>query len=675
MAAKNKVNITSDIVAEIRSGNSDTTALGLRTILYEILDSYANVKDGGLLYETAVGYNGLLTLTDPKSFVYKQWVEDYVSSNVGLPFVLANNNKTGENIILSDDSNSVVAILNGEISLSYTGTTITSSLVLNEGFGGLYNSIGGFMTSDYPTTYPNIFQVTTAENIIKHGARNKFSSSENLFDVGGIYFVSNIGIDTTVTAGSDVLNIGATNANVINYGNASTIHNFLGTAIYELQVNSYVTDKLITLNYGGSTSSGIGVGFEIEENNTITGFFKTNAARNGYSMQTPAINHTANLLLDLLTSDKTFSFPDNGGTLAIEPYVDAKVGDIIVDGVTNVAPSQNAVFDALALKADIGLGTTPLEPVISQINTPVGSPATGDRYLVGTAPTGAFVGSSNKIAIWGGASYSYITPITNNTIYVTATLTTLKYDGSGWVAFQGTAILQNGNSLGVSLNIGTNDNFDVNLKRNNVTQWSINSSGWLVRTVGGKSTSLNDGFANFTDSSTAGTPGIQAIQTTTLNRFAQFLRVGSTGVGNFTGTSIASNDCLLVSNGGTSANPYPVFTRGSILYNISGHTATNIGTRLDTVGLRVGALNTLHTSNTNVFDVRGKFHHDTNDNVVVGSAALATTATDGFFYIPTCAGIPTGVPTAKTGRVPMMYDSTNNKFYIYNGAWKSVALI
>lgn len=82
MATKNKVNIISDIVAEIRTGNSDTTAAGLRTILYEILDSYVNVKDGGLVYETPVGYNGLLTLTDPKSFVYKKWVEDYINKSI-----------------------------------------------------------------------------------------------------------------------------------------------------------------------------------------------------------------------------------------------------------------------------------------------------------------------------------------------------------------------------------------------------------------------------------------------------------------------------------------------------------------------------------------------------------------------------------------------------------------
>ncbi len=64
-----------------------------------------------------------------------------------------------------------------------------------------------------------------------------------------------------------------------------------------------------------------------------------------------------------------------------------------------------------------------------------------------------------------------------------------------------------------------------------------------------------------------------------------------------------------------------------------------------------------------------RFRITTGGNKVCGPAALATNATDGFLYIPTCAGTPTGVPTAYTGQVAMIFDTTNNKFYIYDGSW------
>jgi hypothetical protein len=61
-------------------------------------------------------------------------------------------------------------------------------------------------------------------------------------------------------------------------------------------------------------------------------------------------------------------------------------------------------------------------------------------------------------------------------------------------------------------------------------------------------------------------------------------------------------------------------------------------------------------------------------SVLVGHAAISTTATDGFLYIPTCAGAPTGTPTTETGLIPLVYDTTDNKLWVYNGSWQGVAV-
>lgn len=53
-------------------------------------------------------------------------------------------------------------------------------------------------------------------------------------------------------------------------------------------------------------------------------------------------------------------------------------------------------------------------------------------------------------------------------------------------------------------------------------------------------------------------------------------------------------------------------------------------------------------------------------NVVVNTAAIATSATDGFLYIPTMAGAPTGTPTTYTGRAALVFDTTNNRIYVYD---------
>lgn len=126
---------------------------------------------------------------------------------------------------------------------------------------------------------------------------------------------------------------------------------------------------------------------------------------------------------------------------------------------------------------------TQLDPVISAQTTPPVSVTLGDRYLITATATGAWVGKEKKIAEWNGGSWDYTTPVTDNTVYVTNTLTTYRYNGTAWVQFQGTSILNNGNSVGNTLNIGTNDSFDVILKRNALERLRLTSTGVKINNL------------------------------------------------------------------------------------------------------------------------------------------------------------------------------------------------
>jgi len=65
----------------------------------------------------------------------------------------------------------------------------------------------------------------------------------------------------------------------------------------------------------------------------------------------------------------------------------------------------------------------------------------------------------------------------------------------------------------------------------------------------------------------------------------------------------------------------------------------------------------------------------TNSDIVLGPGSMATGATAGFPYIPTCAGAPTGAATARSGYAPIIVDETNSRVYVRVGStWKYVAV-
>lgn len=94
-------------------------------------------------------------------------------------------------------------------------------------------------------------------------------------------------VDVTATGGTDTLNIGNNNADVINIGRSGATVNIQGTTLYENVSQLQVTDPLITINKGGGSGSGANSGIEIEENSIITAYVETSSDRDSWELKAP----------------------------------------------------------------------------------------------------------------------------------------------------------------------------------------------------------------------------------------------------------------------------------------------------------------------------------------------------------------------------------------------------
>ncbi len=124
--------------------------------------------------------------------------------------------------------------------------------------------------------------------------------------------------------------------------------------------------------------------------------------------------------INTATTATTQSAGNNSTKISTTAYTDAKVADAINNGTTAIAPSQNAVFDALALKANLAGPTftgVPAAPTASAgtNTTQLATTAfvtTGISNIVDSSP--AALNTLNELAAALGDDANFSTTVTNS---------------------------------------------------------------------------------------------------------------------------------------------------------------------------------------------------------------------------------------------------------------------
>lgn len=198
-------------------------------------------------------------------------------------------------------------------------------------------------------------------------------------------------------------------------------------------------------------------------------------------------------------------------------------------------------------------------------------------------------------------------------------------------------------------------------------------AGYNVASMGtmeifGGVTQNNTGYGYATDGSTQ-IAGAYSLTTITGNTLGQY----------YYPVQVKSDTTYSVNSGSLTINATgPNATGGSTYFDQNIPASQFVIQRYLTAGTEVWRKQFRNDSNQYQWSssaATGLLYHPLTGRLSAGVAAPAVAATDGFFAIPKMAGAPTGTPTIDAGYAPMVFDSTNNKIWVWNGgAWKGATL-
>jgi len=232
---------------------------------------------------------------------------------------------------------------------------------------------------------------------------NQFQLTGNAKIAGNAIFTNNMGVRGLLTDGVTekfLLRVNTSNATEIHNGGGGielkndfnsalvTLKNggnlLIGTttddSINKLQVNGSTKTTALTLTTAPTTSAGT---YDFVTRNTSTGAVEKVLSNTIATIESPSFTGTPTAPTATVGTNTT----QIATTAFVQSNAGAFIANTISDGVTTIAPSQNAVFDALALKASLSGSST----FTGQVNATNFNPGAGN-YTLSTGGTGLLDG-------------------------------------------------------------------------------------------------------------------------------------------------------------------------------------------------------------------------------------------------------------------------------------------